>query len=216
MILYPKTTTVAYRCPVCGEITYGTVGVLNLGGNLVKLKCPCGESEITLQNTEDGKIRIVIPCMFCPNPHTFVISSKVMFSEPIFAFSCPYSDIDMCFIGEKGEVDKAVKESEEMLGELLDESDRDSLHEINKNLRENDYGDESVRDSILFVIDDLIEENHIYCDCDDSKGDIIIENGTDSVTVRCKKCGCSKKIICDHSIATELFLDAEKLKLIKQ
>ena len=39
MILQPKDTTVAYRCPECGATVFSVVGALALSGDMIKLKC---------------------------------------------------------------------------------------------------------------------------------------------------------------------------------
>ena len=70
MILEPKQTTVAYRCPHCGAGVMSLVGVFALSAEMLKLKCSCGESEMTIVKTSDGKIRFTVPCLLCPNPHT--------------------------------------------------------------------------------------------------------------------------------------------------
>ena len=46
MILEPKKTTVAYRCPECGAGVLSVVDIFALSANRVKLKCDCGKSEM--------------------------------------------------------------------------------------------------------------------------------------------------------------------------
>ena len=58
MVLDKKETTVAYRCPQCGSWVASIVGVFSLTADMLRLKCPCGESELTIVNTNDKKIRL--------------------------------------------------------------------------------------------------------------------------------------------------------------
>ena len=44
MVLKPKESIVSYRCPKCGTTVMSMVGTFALSGDLIKLKCSCGES----------------------------------------------------------------------------------------------------------------------------------------------------------------------------
>ena len=74
MVLDIKQTTVAYRCSHCGAGVMSMVGVFSLSGEMFKLKCSCGESEMTMVRTSDGKIRFSVPCFLCPKPHTYTVN----------------------------------------------------------------------------------------------------------------------------------------------
>ena len=101
MVLNSKETTIAYRCPACGKFILGMVGIFSLSGDLIKLKCDCGGSELKIAYTNDRKLRITVPCMFCPAPHTYVLSSGAFFDRDLLALSCTYSSLDICFIGNR-------------------------------------------------------------------------------------------------------------------
>ena len=47
MVISPKQTTIAYRCPVCGTGVISAVGMFSLSADMIKLKCTCGKSEQT-------------------------------------------------------------------------------------------------------------------------------------------------------------------------
>jgi hypothetical protein len=96
MVLEPKQTTVAYRCPHCGAGVMSAVGLFNLTADMVKLKCSCGESEMSVVYGKDGKVRFTVPCILCPTPHTFTVSSSLFFGKELFVLPCPYSDINIC------------------------------------------------------------------------------------------------------------------------
>ena len=115
MVLDKKETTVAYRCPVCGASVMSMIGIFALTADLIKLKCPCGESELELVYTRDKKIRLNVPCLFCPTPHSYIISSQMFFERDLFTIPCNYSGIDICFIGRQDKVQEAMKKSEKEL-----------------------------------------------------------------------------------------------------
>ena len=98
MVLTPKQTTIAYRCPHCGAGIMSAVGFFSLSGDMLKLKCDCGESELIIQRSRDGKIRLTVPCILCSKPHQYTVSSSLFFGRELFTLSCPYSDLNACFI----------------------------------------------------------------------------------------------------------------------
>ena len=213
MILQPKDTTIAYRCPHCNSTVFSVVGALALSGDIIKLKCSCGGSELLLENIEDDKIRLTVPCIFCPTPHRYVISRKVLTGRELFTFPCAYSGVDILFVGSKGSVLKAVELSDQEIAQIIDETELSGVHEANAG--DNLYGDEHIRDMILFVLGDLAEEHEIHCDCEDG-GDFLVEQTRDTVTISCKKCGCKKDFSCaGTSIEAQALFDATRIHLRK-
>ena len=71
MIINPKETTVAYRCPACGAGVMSAVGIFALSAEMIKLKCTCGKSELKIIYNRDGTVRLTVPCLLCAQPHTF-------------------------------------------------------------------------------------------------------------------------------------------------
>ena len=112
MVLDAKETSIAYRCPNCGHMVFSMVGVFALSGDMIKLKCSCGHSELTAVYTADRKIKLSVPCFICPNPHTYVISPSGFFKGDLMRLACTYSGIDICLIGDKAEVKKAAKQAD--------------------------------------------------------------------------------------------------------
>ena len=119
MILDQKKTTLAYRCPACGGVPTSMVGAFSLSGNLFKLKCTCGESNITVEKTHEDKIRLTVPCLVCPTPHTYLLSKNVFFGSDIFVIPCSVCGVDICFIGKENEVSSAVKRSNDEIIKLF-------------------------------------------------------------------------------------------------
>lgn len=84
MILDEKKTTVAYRCPGCGAMVRSMIGAFTLSADMMRLKCPCGESDITIVYTPDKKLRLNVPCFFCPKPHQFPREPEYVFRAGAF------------------------------------------------------------------------------------------------------------------------------------
>ena len=94
MALRPQDTTVSYRCPACGKSVVSVTGVFALTGDMIKLKCTCGESELLIKNEGEGKVRFTVPCLFCAKPHQYLISRELIMSRELFEFPCKFSGVN--------------------------------------------------------------------------------------------------------------------------
>ena len=213
MLLNEKRTTVAYRCPSCGGGVISAVGMFSLGADMVKLKCTCGESELTMVYTGDDKVRLSVPCLVCPKPHSFTVSRSIFFGRDLFVLPCPYSDLNLCFMGDMNHVKAELARSELELLDMMEKNglaDLDALHKKEEEL----LPDSQVLDIIMFVLHDLEAEDKIYCRCadhGDSEYDCrVVEDG---ILVFCKTCGASRMIPVDNLLGAQAFLDCDSLRL---
>ncbi|MBQ9510647.1 MAG: hypothetical protein IJR55_03015 [Clostridia bacterium] len=212
MILEPKKIMMAYRCPQCATTVKSAVGVLDLSGDLLKLKCSCGGSEMHITKTSDGKYRFTVPCLFCGNDHSFVISRNTLVAKELFTVPCSYAGVDILFIGDEEKVSDAINESDKQLSELLEENELEELREQNKN--DEAYGDAHLQDLIIFTLRELNEDGQITCACKDG-GEYVCEPNPDSVRVYCKKCGYERNIAChEGSLSAHILFDCDTFPLL--
>lgn len=219
MVLQPEQSTVAYRCPHCGAAVYSGINLFMLTADMLKLKCTCGKSEMTLVTTQSDreKVRLTIPCMFCPKPHQVPLSRSLLFDRELFTLQCPYTDITICCIGEENHVKAEMARSELELLRLLEDNgitDPSVLHGEDTELPDNFPTDPQVRDIVMFVIGELDAEGKIKCHCHDAGPhtyDVSIEN--DGIRVSCQCCGASRLIPTDSSLAAHAFLHSDSLDL---
>ena len=201
----------AYRCPHCGAGVMSLVGIFNLSADMLKLKCSCGHSEMTVVLKKDGQVRFTVPCILCPKPHNFTVSSKIFFGKELFVLPCPYSDINICMMGETNHVKAELSRTELELTELLEKSGLDSFDALHG---EEYISDPQVTEVVTYVIKELDEEGKIRCRCEDNtSAEYDAEIGRDGITVTCRKCGASKFIPTDSLIRADAFLNADSLEL---
>lgn len=214
MILTSKETTIAYRCPVCGTGVISLVGLFALSGDLIKLKCSAGCSELSVVRTKDHKIRITVPCFICPKPHVYTVSETLFFERDFFSFSCTYSGIDIAFIGQKEKVMDALAESEKELLELLAEAGLDDFNSFRlQNEEDAPFTDPEIEDIVRFVLADLDEEGKIHCSCGKDGGPYTFEFTNEGVVVACESCGNSLLVPMEDLAAARRFLTCDELRL---
>ena len=228
MVLKNTESTIAYRCPHCGAGILAMVGVFALSGDMIKLKCDCGHSELLIQKCGDGKIRLTVPCMFCPKPHQFVLSHAAFFDEEIYAVPCGMTGVDICFIGHKDAVLTALEDNEKQLLDLLRQAGYGEEASLSDLLREDtdddedetyyddvNFTDNHIYDMVLFVVRELEADDKIVCRCTErgETGEYDIVCDRDRIYVSCSRCGARREIRCNGSISTQAFLDIDTLFL---
>ena len=225
MVIDSKQTTVAYRCPECGGGVISLVGLFSLSADMIKLKCSCKKSDMQIvYRREENQMRLTIPCIFCRKPHTYNVSSNMFLSKDIFLLPCPYSDINIGFVGEENRVKAELARTELELLDMLEENgitDFKSLHGD-----EQDMPDPQVLDVISYIVGELDAEGKIYCKCypegreplsdgeldrPDSEYEIAVTD--EGIEVSCAKCGAKKVIPTDSMLTAHAFLNSDFLKL---
>ena len=223
MILNEKHTTVAYRCPDCGGGVMSAVGLFNLSADMIKLKCTCKKSELSVVHNRDKTVRLTVPCLFCSTPHTFTVTGDLFFSDELFTMACPYTGVNLCFTGEINRVKAELARTEL---ELLDMLEEQGIHDFSAlHGDEEDLSDPQVRDIVLFVINDLDEEGKIFCRCEPKKpsgenqSEAVEESRydadvtADGIRVSCRCCGASRLIPTDSMLSAHAFLTCDALYL---
>ena len=218
MVLDPKNTTLAYRCPSCGAAVLSGINMFSLTADMLKLKCGCGKSEMSIVNGKDDKVRLIVPCVLCPNPHQFTLNRSLFFGKELFCMPCPYTDVELCCVGEENVVKAEMARSELALLELLEQHGFESYEEFSTSRCERDENefptDPQVLDIVMFVIRDLDEEGKIKCNCaqgTEHSFDVDVEN--EGVRVSCRACGASRLIPTDSGLAAHAFLNSDSLDL---
>ena len=221
MVLEQKQTHIAYHCPYCGMAVLGYVGEFALAADMLKLKCDCGQSELTVTYTNDKKIRLSVPCLFCDSPHSFVVTQSLFFERETFLLGCPYMGVDICFMGKPEALQKELDRSAKELNALFEENNL-SLPSAKEGKEtdetEEDEGvensmpeDPQIYDIIHYVIKDLEAEGKIECPC--GTGPYEVEILPQGVKVFCAECG-AENLFKIHSLGSAMeFLHCDSITL---
>ena len=128
---------------------------------------------------------------------------------------CPYTNINICCVGDENYVKAEMSRSELELLDLLEQHGLTDLSELSDGEDHAFPTDPQVLDIVMFVIGDLDAEGKITCHCAqeaaDRQYDVEIEN--EGVRVSCRTCGASRLIPTDSSLAAHDFLHCDSLDL---
>lgn len=208
----PKTH-IAYRCPECGTVVYAFIGKFALSANMIRTKCPCGHSALDITVTNDSKIRLSVPCVFCKQNHSFVVSQSIFFGRDIFLLNCPYSNMDICFIGEKEKTDKEVERTQNELQRLLADLEAESIKDMQPvDLDEDEVlPDPTLYDTVRFLLKDLEADGKVDCPC--HSGEYDLRFCKEGIQAFCAKCGATYTFNLTSPAASEEYLSLDSLTL---
>ena len=213
LVLDDKQTHIAYRCPHCGQAVLGFVGKFALSADMLKLKCPCKKSELVMTYTAEKKVRLSVPCLFCPTPHQFVVSQPLFFGRELFLLNCPYANMDICFIGSEEKLGEALEENAKELNQLyetvgVEETEEEETPYVDP---ETFLPDAQVYDVVRFLVKELQEDGAIDCPCHGGDYDFtFIEGG---VRVYCRECGALHDFPACSVETAQAFLACDELML---
>lgn len=180
--------TIAARCSECCSTIETELSVFSLSADGVHAVCPnCGKSSLDVRLSQDGKVRLSVPCVACPHPHPFTLSAKSMFTKELFILQCSFTRLDICFMGDEEKVHAALLENgEELRAMMAQEGGEDGFA--------GDEDAEAVLENmrlILSFIEECAKNGKILCRCRNMKPatGVDVEVGEDSVGVVCKECG---------------------------
>ncbi len=221
MILNSKETTVAYRCPKCGRMVFSVVGIFSLSGDLVKLKCSCGNSDMSVAYTKDRRIKMTVPCLICGGTHSFTISSDTFFGREVFCYACPYSGVTLCIVGKADAAIEAAKEADKELEQLLKEAGIDDPEEFTGAREADDEAhssklpDPEAESLVHLMLCELEDEQNIKCRCKDggSYKFKFVGERLDTALIFCSECSASVSIPLSDPAAVESFLHIDSLTL---
>ena len=199
-------THIAYRCPECGTMIYGFVGKFALSANLLRVKCPCGHSALDVNITNDNKIRLSVPCIFCKKNHSFVVSQSIFFGRDVFLLNCPYANMDICFIGDKDKIDLESERSGRELERLLSDLEAESIKDMQPSDVEDDeiLPDPTIYDAIRFLVKEIEAEGKIDCPCHSGVYDLRFCN--EGIEVYCPECEARYVFNVESQSASEDYL----------
>ncbi len=209
-------THIAYRCPECGQTIYAFVGKFALSANLLRVKCSCGNSALDINITNDKKIRLSVPCIFCRQNHSFVVSESIFFGRDKFLLNCPYANMDICFIGSKELIDAEIERSGRELERLLVDLEAESIKDMQPTDLEEDeiLPDPAAYDAIRFLIKELEADGKIDCPC--HRGTYELRFSNNGIEVYCPDCGATHNFHTEAIAASEEYLALDELTLTSE
>ena len=213
MILENKNSLVAFRCPSCGRAIKSQINVFRLSAAMLRLRCPDCDEAMTVKKTNDGKLRMEVPCLICAHPHIFTVSESTLFTDDLFTVPCALSGLDVLFAGNEKKVEEALNKSAEELDLLLKEAGIEDLSVFRRKDEEKD--DPAIENIVRFLLAELEEEGKITCWCKDEGETPLYDFQILSERVRifCRCCNAEATLPLRSEADAEDFIKIDRIDL---
>ncbi len=212
MILPENKTVLGYRCPHCGSGVLGLCGDFTLsGGRMLKLRCPCGKSDLTVTQTPDRKLHLTVPCLLCAGHHTYTVSPTLFYGRDLFTLTCDSTGMDVCYTGKEAAVSAALEENEKQLKDLFAEAGIAYLTQAAREEAPDVLPDAHIYDIIRFLVKELEADGQIDCPC--HNGDYEVEMTPRGIRVFCQNCGGEHLFPTESVTEAQAFLSCDHLSL---
>ena len=205
---------IVYRCDECGSAVFGLVGKFAKIGDMLRLKCSCDKpSALDIGIMKDDKIKLSVPCLFCKQNHSYTVSEQIFLEREKFALGCPYTGLDIVFIGDEDKLEAELTRTEEEIRNLMMSLEAEELSDIQPTEMNEDeiLPDPAVYDTLRFVVKDLEEEGRISCPCGHPRTELRFCDG--GIQVYCEECGASHTFLVTTPSLSEEFLSLDSLEL---
>ena len=111
---------VAVRCTNCGKLITKEISLFNLSrSGEYGVKCSCNRTIMTVKSSNCKSFRIYIPCIVCEKEHLYMFNSRQALTQKVKILSCPASQMDIAFVGNKVLVEEVAQKHERDLQELI-------------------------------------------------------------------------------------------------
>jgi hypothetical protein len=119
-MLFDTNIGASVRCNNCGKLIMNEISLFNLSrSGLYEVKCSCDKVVMTIKSSNCKNFRIYIPCIVCEKDHLFMFDSRHALTEKVKILSCPASQMDIAFVGNKALVEDLARKHEKDLQELI-------------------------------------------------------------------------------------------------
>lgn len=169
--------TIGYICPVCGKAVVVERSAFRLAAGKNILPCPCGKSELLIEQQGD-RCEITVPCLFCARDHRTACSYDALLDRKLVALSCSASGLGICHIGRQEEVFSAMEKLEAAVDKLRLDDQMETR---------GTFLDEVVMGEVLSELKEITARGGIKCGC--GAADYGVKVGYSSVDVVCAHCG---------------------------
>lgn len=204
---------IAYRCPHCAVATLGFLGGLRSVSDMLRLKCECGKSALEIRPVAEERVKIDVPCVYCKDTHTYILSSDILKRELPTALPCPASRHDILFVADEASMAEAVERSANELSVILESFEAEDVKDIQPmDIDEAEYApDPAIYDVLNFVVRDLEDAGSISCPC--KKGPYALRFTDDGAEAYCTSCGATYGFHATSAATAETYLSIDSITL---
>lgn len=176
-MIIPATTSIALRCPACGQVQIKYLSLFSFAGSrAARLECACGIPLVSLETRDRRSFSVQVNCAICDAWHSFTLRRQEIWSGEVGEFLCEDTELEVAFIGPRQKVKSYLQSQERTVAEMAED------------LGFRDYFlNSEVMYRILEYLYEIAGQGHLYCQCGNT--DIGVEIFPEHLELCCQECG---------------------------
>ena len=194
-------TTLAWRCPICGELSPDQINIFDFSGNnKLDLKCDCDFVKVSIDRMK-SRYCLEYTCIFCESHHSIFYSKEEFWGNDIKRIKCLDIGAELGYLGPKDKINSFL-ETEEELNLILSE------------LEVKDYFSKpEIMLSILDELQAIAENSNLICQCGNL--DIDIEILPQELRLICENCQGTTTINTETKEDLQMLKKLQKVKILE-
>lgn len=200
-LLAEYNTTLAWRCPICGELSPDEINIFDFSGNnKLDLKCDCDFVKVSIDRMKN-KYCLEYTCIFCESRHSILYSPEEFWNNQIKQIKCLDMGAELGYLGPQDKINSFL-ETEEELNHILSE------------LEVKDYFYQpEIMLSILDELQSIAESSNLVCQCGNL--DIDIEILPQELRLICENCQGTTTINTETQEDLQVLKKMQKVKILE-
>jgi hypothetical protein len=174
-VLITTRTTLALRCPDCGQPGFFPLSRFELNSGKHKVICSCGTHLATITKTGPKNFSLHVECPLCEARHQQTFKAFQLWGGGIQKVACELSGLEIALIGPKEQVRENIRLTDRPAKEMAEDLGYDK-HFLNP----------EIMYQALDFLRELAEDGRLDCGC--GAGHIDVEAYPDRIELFCTEC----------------------------
>lgn len=180
-MLITTQTTLALKCPICGQLGFCTLSRFALSHNQKRYyKCECGAGLAVLVKPNNS-VRLQVNCTMCEKTHTLLFKPARLWNNEVKTVHCDNTGLEIGFIGPYDQVKAMVRRMDRSVWEIAEELGYDTY-----------FVDSEIMCQALDRLNKMTEDGSLDCECGSSH--LEVEVFPDRIELYCANCEAAETI----------------------
>ena len=200
-MLIKYRTTLAWRCPICGELSPDKINIFDFSGNnRLDLKCDCDFVKVSIERKKH-KYCLEYTCIFCESRHSVTYSAAEFWNGKIKEIKCLDMEAELGYLGSEAKIENFL-ETEAELNHILSELEVEDY-----------FSQPEIMLSILDELQVIAQNSKLICQCGNL--DIDIEILPQELRLICENCQGTTTINTETQEDLQVLKQMQKVKILE-
>jgi ribosomal protein S27E len=202
-VLLDTVTTLAIRCPECGNLEFHNLSRFALsGGGKIQIKCSCGAFLLGIVRKSPRSYWLQVPCVLCETKHLREISGARLWGKSAITLECHEAGLELGFLGRAEEVKTLAEDLDTDLESLVDQLGFDEY-----------FNNSEVMHQVMQCVQDIADNGGLFCQCGINR--IEVDVFLDRLELHCTECDSINIVYAETEEDLRVIQQVETIELVR-